>query len=90
MRIVRVLGIAPSGLFVIGAVTAYGQINTRAQHGETTAAVIDDKGNMYVPSDYRTAYQMLGSWAVARDDGPGSKQLHGVYASPGTLAGAAS
>ena len=43
MRIVRVLGIAPSGLFVIGAVTAYGQINTRAQHGETTAAVIDDR-----------------------------------------------
>jgi hypothetical protein len=86
MRIVRVLGIAPSGLFVIGTVTHYGQINTRAQHGETTAAVIDDKGNLHVPSDYRTAYQMLGSWAVARDDGPGSKQLHGVYASPGTIA----
>ena len=65
MRIVRVLGIAPSGLFVIGAVTAYGQINARAQHGETTSAVIDDKGNPHVPSDYRTAYQMLSSWAVA-------------------------
>ena len=46
MRIVRVLGIAPSGLFVIGAVTAYGPINTRAQHGETTADVIDDKGKL--------------------------------------------
>jgi hypothetical protein len=32
MRSVRVLGIAPS-LFVIGAVTAYRQIDTRAQHG---------------------------------------------------------
>jgi hypothetical protein len=62
------------------------QINTRAQHGETTAAVIDDKGNLHVPSDYRTTYQMLGSRAVARDNGPGSKQLHGVYASPGTIA----
>jgi hypothetical protein len=60
MRIVRVLGIAPSGLFVTGAVTACGQINTRAQHGETTAAVIDDKGNLHVPPDYRTAYQTLG------------------------------
>jgi hypothetical protein len=30
MRIVRVLGFAPSGLFVTGAVTAYGQINTAA------------------------------------------------------------
>lgn len=75
MRIVRVLGIAPSGLFVIGAVTAYWQINTCAQHGETTAAVIDDRGNLHMPSDCRTAYQMLGIWAVARDDGPGSKQL---------------
>jgi hypothetical protein len=29
---------------------------------------------------------MLGSWEVARDDGPGSKQLHGVHASTGTIA----
>ena len=70
MRIVGVLGVALSGLFVIGAVTAYGQINTRSQYGGTTAAVVDDKGNLRVPSDYRTAYQMLGSWAVAKDDGP--------------------
>ena len=82
MRIVRVLGIAPSGLLVIGAVTAYGQINTRAQHGEMTAAVIDDKGNLHVPSDYRTAYQMLGSWAVARDDGPGSSSCTGSMHRP--------
>ena len=89
MRIVGVLGVTLAGLFVIGAVTAYGQINTRSQYGGTTAAVVDDKGNLRVPSDYRTAYQMLGSWAVAKDDprdGPGSKQLHVVYASPGTIA----
>jgi hypothetical protein len=66
------LGVAV-GLFVIGDVTAYGKINTRSQYGGTTAAVVDDKGNLRVPSDYRTAYQMLGSWAVAKDDGPGSK-----------------
>jgi hypothetical protein len=41
---------------------------------------------MRVPADYQTAYQMLGSWAVAADDGPGSKQMHVVYASPGTIA----
>ena len=84
MRIVGVLGVALAGLFVIGAVTAYGQINTRSQYGGTTAAVVDDKENLRVPSDYRTAYQMLGSWAVAKDDGrfgatvgvsPGSTQL---------------
>ncbi|WP_245330597.1 cytochrome P460 family protein [Bradyrhizobium sp. AS23.2] len=51
-----------------------------------TAAVVDDKGNLRVPSDYQTAYQMLGFWAVAKDGGPGSKELHVVYASPGTIA----
>ena len=75
MRIVGVLGVALARLFVIGAVTAYGQINTRSQYGGTTAAVVDDKGNLRVPSDYRTAYQMLGSWAVAKDDGPGLKAV---------------
>jgi RPA family protein len=71
MRIVGVLGVALSGSFVIGAVTAYGQINTRSQYEGTAAAVVDETGNLRVPADYRTAYQMLGSWAVAKDDGPG-------------------
>ena len=78
MRIVSALGVALAGLSVIGAVTAYGQINTRSQYGGATAAVVDDKGNLRMPSDYRTAYQVLGSWAVAKDDGPGSKELHVV------------
>ena len=51
MRIVGALGVALSGLSVIGAVTAYGQIDTRSQYGGTTAAVVDDKVN-------QTAYQM--------------------------------
>jgi hypothetical protein len=86
MRIVGVLGVALAGLSVIGAVTAYGQIDTRSQYGGTTAAVVDDKGNLRVPADYQTTYEALGSWAVAKDDGPGSKQMHMVYASPGTSA----
>ena len=48
--------------------------------------VVDDKGNLRVPADYRTSYRMLGSRAVAKDDGPGSKEMHVVYASPGTIA----
>ena len=86
MRIFGALGVVLAGLSLIGAVTAYGQIDARSQYGGTTAAVVDDKGNLRVPADYRTAYQMLGSWAVAADDGPGSKQMHVVYASPGTIA----
>ena len=33
MRIVGALGVALAGLSVIGAVTAYGQIDTRSQYG---------------------------------------------------------
>jgi hypothetical protein len=86
MRIGGTLRVALAGLSVIGAVTAYGHVETRSQYSGTTAAVVGDKGNLRVPADYRTAYQMLGSWAVAAADGPGSKQLHVVYASPGTIA----
>ena len=80
------MGVALAGLFVIGAITTYAQIDTRSQYGGATAAVVDDKGNLRVPADYRTTYQMLGSWAVAKDDGPGSKEMHMVYVLPGTIA----
>ena len=30
-------------------------------------------------------YEYLGTWAIAADQGPGSKQLHSVYASPGAV-----
>jgi Cytochrome P460 len=86
MRLVGALGVALAGLSVIGAVTAYGQIDTRSQYGGTTVAAVDDKGNLRVPADYRTTYEALGSWAVAKDDGPGSKGMHVVYASPGASA----
>jgi hypothetical protein len=45
MRIVGALGVALAGLSVIGAVTAYGQIDKRSQYGGTTAAAVDGKGN---------------------------------------------
>jgi hypothetical protein len=31
-------------------------------------------------------YEYLGSWAIAADQGLGSKRLHSVYASPGAVA----
>src|SRR5437899_6793258 len=48
--------------------------------------VVDASGNLRVPADYRTAYQFLGSWAVAADQSQGSKETHAVYASPGASA----
>jgi hypothetical protein len=47
---------------------------------------VDAKGNLHVPSNYRQIYEHLGSWAIAADSGSGSKQIHEVYASPGTIA----
>ena len=44
------MGVALAGLFVIGAITAYVQIDTRSQYGGATAAVVDDKGNLRLPS----------------------------------------
>src|SRR3954452_15720764 len=57
-----------------------------ATNDPKAAKVVDASGNLRVPSDYRTAYQFLGSWAVAADQGEGSKEIHVVYASPGTIA----
>ena len=37
------------------------------------------------PMTIATTYQFLGSWAVAADEGQGSKEIHVVYASPGTI-----
>jgi hypothetical protein len=56
-----------------------------AQPSSEMEAVADAKGNLRVPSDYRGRYQFLGSWAVAADQGEGSKELHLVYASPGAV-----
>jgi hypothetical protein len=58
---------------------------TAATKGPRTETVVDANGNLRVPVDYRTAYQFLGSWAVAADQGQGSKEVHVVYASPGTI-----
>ena len=65
---------------------AYGQPAARPPYKAMTANVVDSEGNMRMPADYRTNFQMLGTWAVAADNAPGSKEMHVVYASPGTIA----
>jgi Cytochrome P460 len=57
-----------------------------ATNDPKTETVVDASGNLRVPGNYRTAYQSLGSWAVAVDQGQGAKEIHVVYASPGTIA----
>lgn len=47
--------------------------------------IADTAGNLHVPVNYREKYEFLGSWAIAADKGPGSQQIHTVYASPGAI-----
>ena len=51
----------------------------------STNAIADAEGALRVPADYRSTNEYLGAWAIAADQGPGSKQLHSVYASTGAV-----
>src|SRR5262245_27976457 len=76
-----------AGVSIMVVVTANAQMPASAQDSTPKAeAVVDADGNLHVPDAYRSTYQFLGSWAVAADQGTGAKELHVVYASPGTIA----
>jgi len=73
---------------ILGIASAVRQSQLRANAADavsTGASVADRDGHLRVPDDYRTTYQILGSWAIAADDNHGSKELHVVYASPGVI-----
>jgi Cytochrome P460 len=84
--------VAIAALSTIVAVAAVGQIRpSKPQSAPESAvvrvaAVVDASGNLRVPDDYLTTYPFLGAWAVASERGPGSKELHATYASPGAVA----
>src|SRR5262249_9572673 len=85
MKTLAVAGLA--GLLAIVALAVYvGMDTTASRELAKRKAVADDAGNLHVPDTSRTTYELLGSWAVAADQGQVSKQLRVVYASPGTIA----
>lgn len=67
-------------VFVVAACAPASQVNITADTGATAS------GDLRVPANYRDTYQYLGTWTVAADAAPGSKELHVVYASPGAAA----
>ena len=68
------------------ALVGYGHVKVTALANPSYAASVDGAdGNLRVPDNYRTTYELLGSWAVATDEGRGSKELHVVLASPGSI-----
>lgn len=62
-----------------------GRAGATDEPSPSTNAIADAEGALRVPGDYRSTYEYLGAWAIAADQGPGSKQLHSVYASPGAV-----
>ena len=87
MRAVRVKRLGISGIVAATiAVVGYGAMKGIAAADSSSAATVGDAGgNLRVPQDYRTTYQLLGSWAIAADEGRGSKEVHTVLASPGSI-----
>jgi Cytochrome P460 len=66
---------------------ADGQSELRVSRADAKReAVVNARGDLHVPSNYRAAYEFLGTWAIAADKGVGSSQIHNVYATPGTIA----
>jgi hypothetical protein len=72
MKTLAVAGLA--GLLAIVVLAAYGGMDRTASRDLSKRNVADDAGNLHVPDTYRTTYELLGSWAVAADQGQGSKQ----------------
>jgi hypothetical protein len=86
MKAVHVFTLGISGIGAIIAIAALGSLQATAiSSASQTEAAVDAEGNLRVPREYRTTYQPLGSWAVAADEGRGSKELHVVLGSPGSV-----
>ena len=81
----RLLGsaVSVSILAVMVSGYLYGQ-TSGTKTSSPPSPTVDAVGNILVPKNYRTAYEYLGTWSVAGDEG--AEQLHVVYASPGTAA----
>jgi hypothetical protein len=87
MKRINAVAVGAAIMAAMIAVAVHGQTDGAASgSGPKPDAVVDAAGNLRVPDAYRTTYESLGSWAVAADNGKGSKELHVVHASPGTIA----
>jgi len=86
MRDVRTFTLGIAGIVAVIAIAALSSMQaTSISSAFQTEATVDAEGNLRVPPDYRTTYEALGSWAIAADEGRGSKELHVVRASPGSV-----
>jgi len=86
MRAVNIKAIGVAGVSAMIAIAAHGQLSAVPPGSASKSEAVDDaEGNLHVPATYRRAFQYVGSWAIAADQGHGSKEFHIVYASPGAI-----
>src|SRR6201984_281886 len=86
MRAFRVFALGISGVAAAIAIAALSPMQAISiSSASQTQAAAAAEGTLRVPPDYRTTYEALGSWAIAADQGRGSKELHFVLASPGSI-----
>lgn len=86
MKTSKTIGMTVAVTLMAGSLVAFAETNRAASSGgQARTTVVDAKGNLRVPENYRSLYQALGSWAIATDSGAGSKEIHEVYASPGAI-----
>ena len=87
MRTAGVIGVSLAGFVPVIAIIANAQMSSDSSRDLSKIdQVADAAGNLHVPDGYRRAYEFLGGWAVAANQGQGSKEFHTVFASPGTIA----
>src|SRR5512142_1028567 len=83
MKVLRSAAVAAASVIVV-AVGCLASQPADSQPAPEQEQLVDAAGNMRIPKNYRTIYEFLGSWSVAGDKG--AKEMHVVYASPGTAA----
>src|SRR5215472_13321606 len=84
MKFFRASSVSVAGVLALVLFAAH--VSKATADEPAAVAVVDAKGNLRVPANYRTSYQFLGTWAVQEAPDKSPNQLHIVYASPGTIA----
>src|SRR5271169_371539 len=86
MKLFNIAAVGMAGLAAALVVVACGVTGSNpAGDAAKIDTAVDGFGKLHVPNNYRTAYQFLGTWSIAKDKGPGSEEMHVVYASPGVI-----
>ena len=71
VRFVRLLAATTSAAVVVATLLPQVSGGTTADSRNSVdgQSAADSQGNLHVPKDYRSAYEYLGSWAIADEKG---------------------